>query len=268
MLKDITIGQYIPSDSWVHRLDPRVKLIISMLYIFMVFKIKALWGFIPMALALLFVVYLAKLPLKYLLKGLKPLRMILLITFLVNLLMTPGEPLVYKALGFITISKDGLEKAVYMCFRLSFLIVGTSILTLTTSPIALTEAIENLLEPLKKIGIPIHEFAMMMTIALRFIPTLMEEADKIMKAQSARGADFESGNIISRAKNMVPLLVPMFLISFHRAEELGIAMESRCYRGDQGRTRMNPLHYAGKDAVAVLGVLLFFGALLAVQRWI
>ena len=155
-----------------------------------------------------------------------------------------------------------------MCFRLSFLIVGTSILTLTTSPIALTEAIENLLGPLKKIGIPIHEFAMMMTIALRFIPTLMEEADKIMKAQSARGADFESGNIISRAKNMVPLLVPMFLISFHRAEELGIAMESRCYRGDQGRTRLNPLHYAGKDAVAVLGVLLFFGALLAVQRWI
>ena len=265
MLKDITIGQYIPKDSVIHRLDPRVKIIVAVIYMVSVFYIKDLRGFIIMAAVLFALMSAAKLPINYLLKGLKPLRMILIITFLINLLLTPGTP-IYQ--GFITITEEGFFRAIFMACRLSFLVVGTSILTLTTSPIALTDGLESLLNPLKKVKLPVHEFAMMMTIALRFIPTLMEESDKIMKAQMARGADFESGNIINRAKNMVPLLVPLFLISFQRAEDLGVAMESRCYRGDVNRTRLNPLKYGKNDFVAFLVVVIFLIAFFSVQSWL
>lgn len=263
MLRDITIGQYIPAKSPIHSLDPRTKILGGVLYIVMIFMIERIEYFALVALFLIFLMRLAKLPVKYLIKGLKPLRMILILTMIVNLYTTPGP--VWTTL-FFPIAKEGVYKAIFMALRLSFLVVGTSILTLTTSPISLTEGIERLLSPLKKIRVPVHEFAMMMTIALRFIPTLMEEADKIQKAQTARGADFETGGVLKRAKNLVPLLVPMFLVSIRRAEELAEAMESRCYHGDEGRTRMHPLRYGKKDAYAALILIVFFGGLWVLER--
>lgn len=263
MLRDITIGQYIPAKSPIHSLDPRTKILGGVLYIVMIFMIERIEYFAFVALFLIFLMRLAKLPVKYLVKGLRPLRMILLLTMIVNLYTTPGP--VWTTLLF-PIAKEGVYKAIFMALRLSFLVVGTSILTLTTSPISLTEGIERLLSPLKKIRVPVHEFAMMMTIALRFIPTLMEEADKIQKAQTARGADFETGGVLKRAKNLVPLLVPMFLVSIRRAEELAEAMESRCYHGDEGRTRMHPLRYGKKDAYAALILIVFFGGLWVLER--
>lgn len=225
MLKDITIGQYFPGDTAIHRLDPRIKIIIISLFIASLFFINS---FIPYVFILGFIllsIKISKVPLKFILKGIKPLLFIILITFTINVFMTKGEVLL--ELGPLTITKEGLYQAVFMALRLIFLITGTSLLTLTTSPIALTDGIEKLLSPFKRIGLPAHELAMMMTIALRFIPTLLEETDKIMKAQMARGADFESGNIIRRAKNLVPLLVPLFINAFRRADELATAMEAR-----------------------------------------
>lgn len=265
MLRDITIGQYIPEKSPIHSLDPRTKILGGILYIVMIFMIDRIEYFALVALFLVALMKLAKLPVKYLIKGLKPLRMILILTMIVNLYTTPG-PMWVKFI--FPIAKEGVYKAIFMALRLSFLVVGTSILTLTTSPISLTEGIERLLAPLKKIRVPVHEFAMMMTIALRFIPTLMEEADKIQKAQTARGADFETGGVFRRAKNLVPLLVPMFLVSIRRAEELAEAMESRCYRGDEGRTRMHPLHYGKADAYAALVLIVFFGGLRLLERYV
>lgn len=203
-------------------------------------------------------------PLKVVLKGLKPLRWILLITFVINIFFLPGEPL-FK-LGFLTISKEGLKTACLMAIRLMFLVLGTSLLTYTTSPIELTDGIEALLKPMKKIGVPSHEIAMMMTIALRFIPTLIEETDKIMKAQMARGADFESGNILKRSKNLVPLLVPLFVNSFRRADELATAMEARCYRGGVGRTKMKVLVLEKYDYAIFLGNIVFFLILILAAR--
>ena len=249
MLQDITIGQYIPGESFTHKLDPRTKIIISILFIVSLFVINKFAGYILVVAFLGAAIINSKIPLKFILKGLKPILFLVVITGILNIFMIKGteSTLVYQ-LGFLKIYKEGLSTAAFMALRLIFLIVGTSLLTLTTSPIELTDGIERLLRPIGKTLA--HELAMMMTIALRFIPTLMEETDKIMKAQKARGADFDSGNIIQKAKNLIPILVPLFISSFRRADELAMAMEARCYRGGAGRTRMKELKYSYRDAVA------------------
>lgn len=256
MLKDITIGQYYPTGSFIHKLDPRTKIMITMAYIVGLFIIKR---FIAYGFTILFVaaaIQVSKIPFRYMIRGLKPLRVIILLTFTINLFMTPGESL--YSLGPLNMTREGLNQGVFMAIRLMMLVIGTSLLTLTTSPIALTDGIENLLKPFAKIGVPAHELAMMMTIALRFIPTLLEETDKIMKAQMARGADFESGNIINRAKSLVPLLVPLFISAFRRADDLAMAMEARCYRGGENRTRMKQLKMVAADfmSMTVTGLVL------------
>lgn len=260
MLKEITIGQYIPGDSFVHKLDPRTKILSSILFIVALFLIDKYVGYIAVVAYLMAAVITAKLQPKYLYNGLKPIFILIIFTAMLNIFMTKGTPdtLLFKK-GFISIYEEGINMAAFMSLRLIFLILGTSLLTLTTSPIELTDGIENLLGPLKKIGVPAHELAMMMTIALRFIPTLMDETDKIMKAQQARGADFESGNIIQKAKSLIPLLVPLFISSFRRADELAMAMEARCYRGGMGRTRMKQLKYTSKDYFAYLIITLLIG---------
>jgi energy-coupling factor transport system permease protein len=257
MIKDITIGQYLPGDSLVHKLDPRVKISITFTFIIILFIINNFWGYIPSILFIAASVMISKIPVKYILKGLKPIFAILAITALINIFLTTGT--VLYEFGPLKITREGLRLAGFMTLRLVFLIVGTSLLTLTTSPISLTDGIENLLKPLKKIGVPAHELAMMMTIALRFIPTLLDETDKIMKAQMARGADFESGNIIKRAKNLVPLLVPLFISSFRRADDLAMAMEARCYRGDANRTRMKQLKIEIRDVLTIMVTLILVG---------
>ena len=258
MMKNITLGQYYPVDSWVHRLDPRMKILLTIAMIVAVFMVKSLVGY---ALVLGFVYLsarMAKIPFRMLVKGVKALRFILILTFLLNLFFNSGMTLLVQW-GFIRISLEGLNQAIHYSLRLIFLVMGTSLMTLTTSPIALSDGIELLLSPLKKIGFPSHELAMMMTIALRFIPTLLEEADKIMKAQMARGADFESGNLIARAKAMVPLLVPLFVSAFRRAGDLAMAMESRCYHGGENRTRLRVLKITGNDWIAAGAVAVLIG---------
>lgn len=263
MLKDITIGQYFPGETIIHKLDPRIKIIIVGLFITTLFFIDSFYPYILIVAFIGAVIKTANLPLKFIIKGLKPLMMIILITLVINIFMTKGE-ILYK-LGPLVVTKEGLSQAVFMALRLIFLITGTSLLTLTTSPIALTDGIEKLLSPFKKIGLPAHELAMMMTIALRFIPTLLEETDKIMKAQMARGADFESGNILNRAKNLVPLLVPLFINAFRRADELATAMESRCYRGGDNRTRLNELKLKRSDMVILSSMIVFFGIIVSTR---
>ncbi|EIV99737.1 energy-coupling factor transporter transmembrane component T family protein [Thermoanaerobacter siderophilus] len=259
MFRNITIGQYIPGDSVVHKLDPRIKIIITFIFIVAIFFINKLSGYLFAVLYLYLVIAISKIPFSYILKGLRPVIIILLLTVSLNMFFTPGGTILYT-LGPLKITTSGLRLAVFMGLRLIFLIIGTSLLTLTTSPISLTDGIEHILKPFSRIGIPAHELAMMMTIALRFIPTLIEEAEKIMKAQMARGADFESGNIVKRAKGLVPLLVPLFISAFRRADELAVAMESRCYRGGQNRTRMKQLKIQPRDyealAVTLIMVLL------------
>lgn len=264
MFKDITIGQYFPGESAVHKYDPRLKIITMVLFIITLFFIKSMYLYIPIVFYLVLVIAVAKLPIKMVFKGLRPLRWIILITFIINLVFTPGEEIfrVWK----ISITDQGLNTALLMGIRLILLVLGTSILTYTTSPIELTDGIEALLNPLRKIGVPSHEIAMMMTIALRFIPTLIEETDKIIKAQMARGADFESGNLIRRAKNLVPLLVPLFINSFRRAEELATAMEARCYRGGEGRTKMNELKILNSDRILFIGNIIFYMVIVVVSR--
>ena len=258
MMKDITLGQFIPGDSIIHKLDPRVKIVGILIYMISVFLVTRFVVYIPIAIALLAVILISGLELKFVLNGLKPLVFIIVLTLVINLLMTPGR-VIYE-LGFIRITEEGLRTGLFMASRLILLVVGTSLLTLTTSPIILTDGMESLMKPLTKIGFPSHQLAMMMTIALRFIPTLFEETDKIMKAQIARGADFESGNLIRRAKAMLPLLVPLFVSAFRRADELAMAMEARCYRGGTGRTKMNPLHYHRRDLYAA-GALALLAAI-------
>ena len=253
MLKDITLGQFYPVDSFVHRLDPRVKIILTFAFIVGVFLGSTLWAYVPVIAFIYLAAKVAHLPIKMLLKGLKPLRFILIFTFVLNLFFSGGDTVLVK-LWFIVISKEGLMTAIRFSARLVFLVTGASLLTLTTSPVVLTDGLERLLSPLRKIGFPAHELAMMMTIALRFIPTLLEEADKIMKAQMARGADFESGNIMQRAKAMIPLLVPLFVSAFRRAGDLAMAMEARCYHGGEGRTRMRVLKVTKNDYIAVAAV--------------
>ena len=248
MLKDITIGQYLPGSSFLHKLDPRTKIIAVVVYMISLFVVNNFWGLGAMLVLSLAIVLISRIPLRFFFRGIKAIVFIVLLTVILQMFMTPGEPLV--ELGFLKITKEGVHQAVFMGTRLVLLVSVTSILTLTTTPIALTDGIENLLKPFQKIGVPAHELAMMMTIALRFIPTLVEETDKIMKAQSARGADFESGNLLERARAMIPLLVPLFLNAIKRADELALAMEARCYHGGDGRTRMKALQYSGRDVIA------------------
>ena len=264
MFKDITLGQYFPGDSVIHRLDPRTKLILMMAYIVAVFLVKDMWIFLFAALYAIGVTLLSGVPLSYLVRSLKPLKFILIFMFIINLLVTStGEVLIDW--WIIRITTGGVRQAVFITIRLVLLVSGTSLMTLTTTPISLTDGLERLMMPLSRFKFPAHELAMMMTIALRFIPTLLEEADKITKAQTARGADFESGGIIERAKSMVPVLVPLFVSAFRRADELAMAMESRCYHGGEGRTRMTVLKYRGRDAWAFVSMALLIGLTLILQ---
>ena len=255
MIKDITIGQYFPGDTIIHKLDPRIKILATVAFITSLFLINKFYPYLLVLVVVFSMVKLSNVPIKFVLKGLKPLLFIILITFFINVFMTKG--VVLFQIGPLSVTKEGLFQAIFMALRLIFLIIGTSLLTLTTSPISLTDGIEKILSPLKPIGLPAHELAMMMTIALRFIPTLLEETDKIMKAQMARGADFESGNVLRRAKNLVPLLVPLFVNAFRRADELAMAMEARCYRGGDHRTRLNELCMEKKDYVAILVIAVY-----------
>ncbi len=261
MLNNITMGQYYPVDSVVHRLDPRMKLILTILFIVAVFLSHSFVGYLLLLGFLFFACRMANVPFRLLLKGLRPLRMIIIITFLLNLFFTPGNDL-WVSVWIIRIYREGFLQALFYSLRLAFLVAGTSLLTLTTSPISLSDGIEKLLSPLRKIHFPAHELAMMMTIALRFIPTLLEETDKIMKAQMARGADFESGNLLVRAKAMVPLLVPLFVSAFRRAGDLAMAMESRCYHGGEGRTRLRVLKTGKNDWIALAVVALLVGLII------
>lgn len=241
MLKDITLGQFFPGSSVVHRLDPRVKMLIMVAYIVVVFLVQGFLGYAVLAAFLIGATLLSHIRPRFLIRSIKPILLIVVMTFVLNILFTRGEHPIVEW-GFLHIYWEGVRFAVFMSLRLVFLLLGTSLLTLTTSPMALTDALERLLKPLKALHFPVHEMAMMMTIALRFIPTLLEETDKIMKAQTARGADFDSGNLLARAKAMVPLLVPLFVGAFRRADELAMAMEARCYHGGNHRTRMKVLH--------------------------
>ena len=246
MLKDITLGQYFPGNSPIHRLDPRTKLIMLVLYIVALFMAKSWISYGVMLAFLVFTVKISTIPPKSIVRGMKPLVLILVFTGVLNLFFTTdGKVLV--DIGFITVTTGGLQRAVFMVARILMLISGTFLLTYTTSPIALTDGLEALLNPLKVIKVPVHELSMMMCIALRFIPTLIEETDKIMCAQKARGADFESGSIIDRAKALIPILVPLFISAFRRADELATAMECRCYQGGEGRTKMKMLRYHRND---------------------
>ena len=251
MIRDITIGQYYPADSVIHRLDPRVKLVGTIVFLVSLFLFQDFSGYIAATIYLACVIKISKVPLKFMLKGLKSIFILLLFSVIFNLFLTDGETLIHL-FWKVRITKEGLRIAVFMAIRLVYLIIGTSIMTLTTTPNDLTDGLEKGLRPLKRIHVPVHEIAMMMSIALRFIPILLEETDKIMKAQMARGADFENGNLIKRAKNMVPLLVPLFVSAFRRADDLAMAMEARCYVGGKGRTKMKPLRYAARDRLAYL----------------
>jgi len=251
MLKDITLGQFYPVDSFVHRMDPRAKILLTIAFIVGVFLADTLPAFIPVLAYMILASAASHLPAKMMLKSIRPLRFILLFTFVLNVFFTPGETVLVSIFG-AAVTLEGLMTAIKYTLRLVFLVTGASVLTLTTPPVVLTDGLERLLHPLSRIGFPAHELAMMMTIALRFIPTLMEEADKIMKAQMARGADFESGNLIQRAKSMVPLLVPLFVSAFRRAGDLAMAMEARCYHGSEGRTRLRVLKYTKNDLLAAL----------------
>lgn len=248
MLRDITLGQYYQTESVIHKMDPRVKLGGTLLFIISLFFFKNYAGYVIAALFLGLVIRLSKVPFKFMVKGMKTIVMLMLITVVFNLFLTPGTPLftIWK----LTITQEGLKMAISMAVRLTLLIIGSSVMTLTTTPNNLTDGMEKMMGPLKVFKVPVHEVAMMMSIALRFIPILLEETDKIMKAQIARGADFESGNIFKRAKAMVPLLVPLFISAFRRANDLAMAMEARCYRGGEGRTKMKPLVYHKRDYIA------------------
>lgn len=260
MIRDITIGQYYPGYSWVHKLDSRLKIIMTFLYLVSLFLIKDFGGYLVAILALATMIIISKIPFRFMIRGLKPIMIIIIFTFTLNMLMTGGTVLV--KLGPLSITQEGLRLAVFMAMRLILLILGSSLLTLTTKPMKLTDAIESLLKPFRRIGVPAHEFAMMMTIALRYIPTLLDETDKIMKAQSSRGADFETGNLLARARKLIPLLVPLFIGAFRIAQDLALAMEARCYRGGEGRTKMHELKFRKRDLAALLMTLFYLGMII------
>ncbi|MGN0165268.1 MAG: energy-coupling factor transporter transmembrane component T family protein [Lachnospiraceae bacterium] len=263
MIRDITIGQYYPADSCIHRLDPRTKLIVTFLYIIGLFLVNRFIGFGIAAIFFLMVLFLSRIPVSYIFKGLKPILFIIFLTVAINFLFGTGEVLVSWWIFSITV--DGIRRGIFFAIRLILLMFGTSMMTFTTTTNQLTDGIESVFKPLKYIKVPIHEIAMMMSIALRFIPILLEETDKIMKAQMARGADFESGNVLRRAKAMVPIFIPLIISAFRRAFDLAMAMEARCYHGGEGRTRMNPMKYGRGDYVAYTVALLFFVALVVTR---
>ncbi|WP_440322489.1 energy-coupling factor transporter transmembrane component T family protein [Laedolimicola sp.] len=264
MIRDITLGQYYPADSILHKLDPRVKLVTTIVFLIALFVADDWVGYLVATVFLVAVIKLSKVPFHFMVKGLKAIFFILLITLIFNLFLTPGD-VVLVQIWKLKITDKGLHTAIFMAVRLIYLILGTSVMTLTTTPNDLTDGLEKLLSPLKKLRVPVHEVSMMMSIALRFIPILLEETDKIMKAQIARGADFEHGNLVQKAKNLVPLLVPLFISAFRRANDLAMAMEARCYRGGEGRTKMKPLVYAKRDYYAYGVVALFMAAIIAVR---
>lgn len=257
MLRDITLGQYYQTDSVIHRLDPRVKLVATLLFIVSLFIVDNFIGYLIAGLFLVLVIKLSGVPFKFMMRGMKAIMFLLILAVVFNLFLTPGEAVF--SFWKLTITKEGIRIAVMMAVRLTFLIIGSSLMTLTTTPNNLTDGLERLLSPLKKIRVPVHEISMMMSIALRFIPILLDETDKIMKAQIARGADFESGNLIKKAKSLVPLLVPLFISAFRRANDLAMAMEARCYRGGENRTKMKPLIYRRQDRLAYMAVFLYAG---------
>ncbi len=264
MIRDITIGQYYPADSVIHRLDPRVKLVGTIVFLVSLFLFQDFSGYIAATIYLACLIKISKVPLKFMLKGLKSIFILLLFSVIFNLFLTDGETLIHL-FWRVRITKEGLRIAVFMAIRLVYLIIGTSIMTLTTTPNDLTDGLEKGLRPLKKIHVPVHEIAMMMSIALRFIPILLEETDKIMKAQMARGADFESGNVLQRAKSMIPILVPLFISAFRRANDLAMAMEARCYHGGEGRTKMKPLIYRRRDFIAYATFAIYLSVVVAIN---
>lgn len=264
MLKDITLGQYFPGDTLAHRLDPRTKLLLTVLYIVALFSAKGVIGYALAVLWLVTGVSVSRVGCRALVRGLKPVWFIIAFTAALNILYTPGT--VLFSFWRLTVTREGIYAAVRMLLRISLLIMGTFLLTYTTSPIRLTDGLESLLSPLKRIHVPVHELSMMMAIALRFIPTLIEETDKIMSAQKARGADFESGNLLRRAKALVPVLVPLFLSAFRRADELATAMECRCYHGDEGRTKLHRLHYTVTDGLLLAAGCLTAAAVIVLAR--
>ncbi len=261
MIRDITVGQYYPTDSVLHRLDPRTKLVGTLLFIISVFLFRTIPGYAVATVFLGAMIFLSKIPFKFIFKGLKAIFVILIFTMFFNIIFTPGE--VLWKWWVIRVTREGLILAGRMAIRLIYLVIGSSLMTLTTTPNQLTDGLERLLRPLNKIHVPVHEISMMMSIALRFIPILLEETDKIMKAQIARGADFETGNIIQKAKSMIPLLVPLFISAFRRANDLALAMEARCYHGGEHRTQMKPLRYQGVDRVAYIVLLAYFAVAIA-----
>ena len=268
MFKDIIIGQYVPGNSPLHKMNPPVKIIMTILYIVLLFILKNPISYVVFTIYTITLILISGVPFKMILKGLKPMLWIFIFTAVLNVFMTPGDTVwALKIFKFtLKITKEGIESGSLMVIRLLYLVMGTSLLTLTTSPLQLTDGIEKLLKPFNKIKVPSHEIAMMMTIAIRFIPTLAEETDKIMKAQIARGADLESGNMIQKAKSMVPILVPLFVSAFRRANDLAMAMEARCYRGGDGRTKMKPLHYTGVDRTAYVLVIFYVAAVVIIGR--
>jgi len=264
MIRDITLGQYFPGESAIHRLDPRVKIIATLLFIIELFIVDNFIGFAIAAVYLGAVIAVSRVPLSFIVRGLKPVIIILLFTFALNIFMVDGQ--IIWQWKFLHITVEGVRLAVFMAIRIILLLIGSSMLTLCTRPLSLTDGIERLLSPFKKIGLPAHEIAMMMTIALRFIPTLLEETDKIMKAQQARGADFESGGLIQKAKALIPILVPLFVSAFRIAMDLAMAMESRCYRGGEHRTRMHEMKLKGMDWAAIAFLVVFLAVIIIESR--
>ena len=262
MLRDITLGQYYPGKSWVHRLDPRIKIIATLLFIIELFIVDNFIGFVIAGGVLAVVIAVSKVPVGYIMRGLKPIILILVFTFALNMFMVDGT--ILWQWKFLKITEEGLRLAVFMAIRLILLLMGSSLLTLCTRPLALTDGIERLLSPFSKIGLPAHDIAMMMTIALRFIPTLLEEADKIIKAQQARGADFESGNLMHRVKSLIPVLVPLFVSALRIAMDLAMAMEARCYRGGENRTRMHEMKFKKRDYAAA-AMMVILAAVIVIQ---
>lgn len=266
MLREITLGQYYMADSVIHRLDPRTKLIGTLVYLISLFLFTNPYVYMCAAVFLICVILLSKVPFSYMVKGLKSIFFLLIFTAVLNMFFIKGEPLV--SFWKLTISREGFRQAVYMAVRLILLVIGSNLMTLTTTPTRLTNAMEYVMRPLKIFRVPVHEIAMMMSIALRFIPILLDETDKIMKAQLARGADFESGNIIKKAKALVPVLVPLFISAFRRANDLAMAMEARCYHGGKGRTQMKPLKYAKRDLAAYLVVTAYLTTLIFAGKYL
>lgn len=277
MLKDITLGQYYPADSFIHRLDPRTKLSATLIFVISLFFFQNILGFVLVTAFLVVFIKASRVPFRYMSRGLRGVIVLFLITAVFNLFLTPGLPIEQlmffkihvfgRDIWFFKITYPGIKNTAFMTVRLIYLILGTTVVTLTTTPNHLTDGMETALAPLAKLKIPVHEIAMMMSIALRFIPILIEETDKIMKAQMARGADFESGGLIKKVSNMLPLLIPLFVSAFRRSYDLGMAMEARCYHGGRGRTKMNPLKYTRMDGMVYAGLFLYIAAVFLVRRY-